>query len=75
MFRVRLVIDTIKDTYYFPLPKHVDKSDMENMLRKDIQTNLSFLEVIDDKQQNIFINKNNIVAVYVIDEVNDDELH
>lgn len=70
---MRLVIDTMKDTYYFTLLKHVDKSDMENMLRKDIQTNLSFLEVIDDKQQNVFINKNNIVAVYVTDEVDDNE--
>lgn len=63
---MKLVIETIKDNYTFPLPKHIDKQDMENMLRKDMQTNLSFLEVVGYDQQCVFINKNNIIAVYLI---------
>lgn len=63
---MKLIVETVKDNYTFPLPKHIDKSDMETMLRKDMQTNLSFLEVVGYDQQTVFINKNNIIAVYLV---------
>lgn len=65
---MKLVIETIKDNYTFPLPKHIDKSDMENMLRKDMQTNLSFLELIDANGGKMFINKSQIVSLYLEDK-------
>ena len=68
---MRLVIDTMKDTYYFPLPKHVDKDSVWKDIRKDMQTNLSFLELIDKNGRIIFINKSQIVSLYLEEKESD----
>ena len=65
MFHVKLVIETTKEQYKLSLPKHVDKDSIWQDIRKDMQTNLSFLELIDENGRTIFINKSQIVSLYL----------
>lgn len=62
---MKLVIETTKEQYKLSLPKHVDKDSIWQDLRKDMQTNLSFLELIDENSRTIFINKSQIVSLYL----------
>ena len=71
MFHVKLVIETTKEQYKLSLPKHVDKDSIWQDIRKDIQTNLSFLELIDENGRTIFINKSQIVSLYLEEKESD----
>ena len=65
MFHVKLIIETTKERYKLSLPKHVDKDSVWKDIRKDMQTNLSFLELIDENGITMFINKSQIVSLYL----------
>ena len=71
MFHVKLVIETTKERYELSLPKHVDKDSIWQNIRKDMQTNLSFLELIDGNGRTIFINKSQIVSLYLEEKESD----
>ena len=71
MFHVKLVIETTKEQYKLSLPKHVDKDSIWQNIRKDMQTNLSFLELIDENGRTIFINKSQIVSLYLEEKESD----
>ena len=71
MFHVKLVIETTKEKYKLSLPKHVDKDSIWQDIRKDMQTNLSFLELIDDNGRTMFINKSQIVSLYLEEKESD----
>lgn len=71
MFHVKLVIETTKEKYELSLPKHVDKDSIWQDIRKDMQTNLSFLELIDENGRTIFINKSQIVSLYLEEKESD----
>lgn len=71
MFHVKLVIETTKEKYELSLPKHVDKDSVWKDIRKDMQTNLSFLELIDENGRTIFINKSQIVSLYLEEKESD----
>lgn len=68
---MKLVIETTKEQYKLSLPKHVDKDSIWQNIRKDMQTNLSFLELIDENGRTIFINKSQIVACYLEENESD----
>lgn len=68
---MKLVIGTTKEQYKLSLPKHVDKDSVWKDIRKDMQTNLSFLELIDESGRTIFINKSQIVACYLEENESD----
>ena len=68
---MKLVIETTKQQYKLSLPKHVDKDNIWENIRKDMQTNLSFLELIDENGRTIFINKSQIVACYLEENESD----
>ena len=71
MFHVKLVIETTKEKYELSFPKHVDKDSVWKYIRKDMQTNLSFLELIDKNGRTIFINKSQIVSLYLEEKESD----
>ena len=71
MFHVKLVIETTKEQYKLSLPKHVDKDSIWENIRKDMQTNLSFLELIDENGRTTFINKSQIVSLYLEEKESD----
>lgn len=62
---MKLVIETTKEKYELSLPKHVDEDSIWQDIRKDMQTNLSFLELVDENGRTIFINKSQIVSLYL----------
>lgn len=62
---MKLVIETTKEQYKLSLPKHVDKDSIWQDIRKDMQTNLSFLELVDENGRTIFVNKSQIVSLYL----------
>lgn len=68
---MKLVIETTKEKYELSLPKHVDKDSIWQDIRKDMQTNLSFLELIDENGRTIFINKSQIVSLYLEEKESD----
>lgn len=68
---MKLVIETTKEKYELSLPKHVDKDSVWKDIRKDMQTNLSFLELIDENGRTIFINKSQIVSLYLEEKESD----
>ena len=68
---MKLVIETTKERYELSLPKHVDKDSIWQNIRKDMQTNLSFLELIDGNGRTIFINKSQIVSLYLEEKESD----
>lgn len=68
---MKLVIETTKERYELSLPKHVDKDSIWQDIRKDMQTNLSFLELIDENGRTIFINKSQIVSLYLEEKESD----
>lgn len=68
---MKLVIDMTKQQYKLSLPKHVDKDSIWQDIRKDMQTNLSFLELIDENGRTRFINKSQIVACYLEENESD----
>ena len=68
---MRLVIETTKEQYKLSLPKHVDKDSVWQDIRKDMQTNLSFLELIDENGRTMFINKSQIVSLYLEEKESD----
>ena len=68
---MKLVIETTKEQYKLLLPKHVDKDSVWQDIRKDMQTNLSFLELIDENGRTIFINKSQIVSLYLEEKKSD----
>lgn len=68
---MKLVIETTKEKYELSLPKHVDKDSVWKDIRKDMQTNLSFLELIDKNGRTIFINKSQIVSLYLEEKESD----
>ena len=73
MFHVKLVIETTKEQYKLSLPKHVDKDSVWKDIRKDMQTNLSFLELIDENGITMFINKSQIVSLYLEEKESDEK--
>lgn len=68
---MKLVIETTKEQYKLSLPKHVDKDSIWENIRKDMQTNLSFLELIDENGRTIFVNKSQIVSLYLEEKESD----
>lgn len=68
---MKLVIETTKQQYKLSLPKHVDKDSIWQDIRKDMQTNLSFLELIDENCRTIFLNKSQIVSCYLEENESD----
>ena len=68
---MKLVIETTKEKYELSLPKHVDKDSIWQDIRKDMQTNLSFLELVDENGRTIFINKSQIVSLYLEEKESD----
>lgn len=68
---MKLVIETTKEKYELSLPKYVDKDSIWQDIRKDMQTNLSFLELIDKNGRTIFINKSQIVSLYLEEKESD----
>lgn len=68
---MKLVIETTKELYKLSLPKHVDKDSVWQDIRKDMQTNLSFLELIEENGITMFINKSQIVSLYLEEKESD----
>ena len=68
---MKLVIETTKEQYKLSLPKHVDKDSIWENIRKDMQTNLSFLELINENGRTTFINKSQIVSLYLEEKESD----
>ena len=68
---MKLIIETTKEKYELSFPKHVDKDSIWQDIRKDMQTHLSFLELIDENGRTIFINKSQIVSLYLEEKESD----
>ena len=68
---MKLVIETTKEKYELSFPKHVDKDSIWQDIRNDMQTNLSFLELIDENSRTIFVNKSQIVSLYLEEKESD----
>ena len=68
---MKLIIETTKEKYELSLPKHVDKDSIWQDIRKDMQTHLSFLELIDENGRTTFINKSQIVSLYLEEKESD----
>ena len=62
---MKLIIETTNERYKLSLPKHINKDSIWQDIRKDMQTNLSFLELIDENGRTMFINKSQIVSLYL----------